>query len=177
MLGKVNEDGVSSFGMGGMNLNGDGATEIDDDHTSGRNDGHGEGLADVAIEDEANRLTPFDQIDHFEGASRAVHMWLAEWGGLDTWPQFLDDRYRASQASGLVDQWVRSVVDHADRGRLLERLLGQMETTLPQEMWRIRELWRQQTRILGLVVKALTLIEVRVDLIQRGPFNLFDRSG
>ncbi len=30
--------GDASFGMGGMNLNGDGATETDDDRTSGRGD-------------------------------------------------------------------------------------------------------------------------------------------
>ncbi|TFK59625.1 hypothetical protein BDN72DRAFT_905673 [Pluteus cervinus] len=125
-----------------------------------------------AIEDEVNRLTPFSEIDHFGDASRAIHGWLAEWGGLESWPHFLDVGFQTARMSGHTDEWVQLVVDHADRGRLLERLLGQMETTLPLEMWKIRELWRQQTQLLGLVVKALTLIEVRVDVLKNGWFNL-----
>ncbi|TFK59937.1 hypothetical protein BDN72DRAFT_905404 [Pluteus cervinus] len=126
---------------------------------------------DCAIEDEVNRLTPFNEVNHFDNASRAVYDWLAEWGGLESWPKTLDMGFQMAQTSGRVDEWARSVVDHADRGRLLERLLGQMETTLPLEMWKIRELWRQQTHLVGLVVKALTLIEVRVNLFQKGSFN------
>ncbi|TFK58845.1 hypothetical protein BDN72DRAFT_735529, partial [Pluteus cervinus] len=101
-----------------------------------------------------------------------IHNWLAEWGGLESWPQHLDSGYETALAAGRADHWVQSVVDHADRGRLLEKMLGQMETALPREMWRIRELWRQQTQLVGLVVKALTLIEVRVNVVTRGVFNL-----
>ncbi|TFK60135.1 hypothetical protein BDN72DRAFT_546318 [Pluteus cervinus] len=129
-----------------------------------------------AIEDERIRLTPFNEIDHFEEASRAINGWLAEWGGLESWPRFLDVGYEAARKSGSVDLWVSSALDHADRGRLLEKMLGQMETTLPEEMWKIRELWRRQTVLVGLVVKALTLIEVRVDVIQHGPFNLLHQG-
>ncbi|TFK60903.1 hypothetical protein BDN72DRAFT_778840, partial [Pluteus cervinus] len=101
-----------------------------------------------------------------------IHDWLAEWGGLDSWPHHLESGYKNAVASGDVNAWTQSILDHADRGRLLEKMLGQMETTLPHEMWRIRELWRQQTQLVGLVVKALTLIEVRADVIKRGAFNL-----
>ncbi|TFK72666.1 hypothetical protein BDN72DRAFT_762920, partial [Pluteus cervinus] len=98
--------------------------------------------------------------------------WLAEWGGLESWPQHLEATYETALVSGNVDCWVQSVLDHADRGRLLEKLLGQMEMALPHEMWRIRELWRHQTQLISLVVKALTLIEVRVNVIRKSLFNL-----
>ncbi|TFK60485.1 hypothetical protein BDN72DRAFT_779345, partial [Pluteus cervinus] len=101
-----------------------------------------------------------------------IHDWLAEWGGLDSWPQHLDSGYEVAVVSGTVNAWMQSVVIHADRGRLLEKMLGQMETALPQEMWQIRELWRQQTQLIALVVKALTLIEVRANVIRKGLFNL-----
>ncbi|TFK58990.1 hypothetical protein BDN72DRAFT_906242 [Pluteus cervinus] len=118
------------------------------------------------------RLTPFEEIDHFRAASDAVNAWLAEWGGLEVWPRRLDSGYEAAKKTGHVDQWIQMALDHADRGRLLHNLLSQMETVLPPELWKIRELWRQQTVLLGLVIKGLALIEMRVDIVQRGPFNL-----
>ncbi|TFK59263.1 hypothetical protein BDN72DRAFT_906021 [Pluteus cervinus] len=123
-------------------------------------------------EDERICLTPFNEIDHFSAASDAVNAWLAEWGGLEAWLGYLDSGYEAAKATGCVDHWIQKVLDHADRGRLLRNLLGQMETALPQEVWKIRELWRQQTVLLGLVIKGLAVIELRVDIIRRGPFNL-----
>ncbi|TFK60199.1 hypothetical protein BDN72DRAFT_940757 [Pluteus cervinus] len=118
------------------------------------------------------RLTPFDEMDHFNAASNAVHTWLAEWGGLEAWAGCLDSGYENAKETGQIDQWIQKVLDHADRGRLLRNLLGQMETALPPELWKIRELWRQQTVLLGLVIKGLVLIEVRVDIVRGGPFNL-----
>ncbi|TFK58931.1 hypothetical protein BDN72DRAFT_948610 [Pluteus cervinus] len=129
----------------------------------------------VGVDDdelERIRLTPFDEMDHFNAASNAVHTWLAEWGGLEAWSGHLDSGYETAKETGHIDQWIQKVLDHADRGRLLRNLLGQMETALPPELWKIRELWRQQTVLLGLVIKGLVLIEVRVDIIHKGPFNL-----
>ncbi|TFK58189.1 hypothetical protein BDN72DRAFT_906987 [Pluteus cervinus] len=120
-------------------------------------------------------LTPFDEMDHFNAASNAVHAWLAEWGGLEAWPGHLDSGYKAAKETGHIDEWIQNVLDHADRGRLLHNLLGQMETALPPELWKIRELWRQQTILLGLVIKGLVLVEVQVDIVRRGPFNLIQQ--
>ncbi|TFK60232.1 hypothetical protein BDN72DRAFT_864527 [Pluteus cervinus] len=131
-----------------------------------------ESAAEDVDEGEGIRLTPFDEIDHFNAASDAINAWLAEWGGLEAWPGRLDSGYEAAKATGCVDHWIQKVLDHADRGRLLRNLLGQMETALPQELWKIRELWRQQTVLLGLVIRGLELIELRVDIIRGGPFNL-----
>ncbi|TFK61212.1 hypothetical protein BDN72DRAFT_728206, partial [Pluteus cervinus] len=110
--------------------------------------------------------------DYFEVASSSVATWLAEWGGLESWSKHLDSGYRAALAADGVDKWVESVLEHADRGRLLEKMLGQMETTLPLEMWKIRELWRQHSILLGQVVKALALVDIRVGILRAGPFNL-----
>ena len=114
-------------------------------------------------------------MDHFNAAANAVHAWLAEWGGLEAWPGHLDSGYETAKETGHLDQWIQKVLDHADRGRLLRNLLGQMETALPPELWKIRELWRQQTDLLALVIKGLVLIEVRVDIVRGGPFNLIQQ--
>ncbi|TFK59704.1 hypothetical protein BDN72DRAFT_905606 [Pluteus cervinus] len=126
-----------------------------------------------AVEDARNlRLAPESQLDFLRATIKLVNEWLQEWGGLQSWDDYLDSRFIAARQSGNVDQWVKHVVEHADRGRLYEKMLSQMESTIPADMWKIRELWREQSECIKVVATALALIRLRVNLVHRNPFNL-----
>ncbi|TFK59976.1 hypothetical protein BDN72DRAFT_780003 [Pluteus cervinus] len=113
------------------------------------------------------------QIDYFQEAEDLVNDWLTEWGGLECWNRYLDKGFLEAKATGDVDRWTSAIMDHADRGRRLAGIIGQMETNIPTEMWKIRELWRQQTVLASHIFRGLALIEVRVDVVRTGgPFNL-----
>lgn len=124
-----------------------------------------------AIEDDLN-LVEASQIGNLEHVAKLAHSWLGDWGGLDAWNDYLDTGYQSARKSDTVPQWMSRVQGHAYRGRLLTRMLEEMELYIPLEMWKVREMWRQQTILIFQVTKALTLIEVRLDLIRRGPFSL-----
>ncbi|TFK60792.1 hypothetical protein BDN72DRAFT_722615, partial [Pluteus cervinus] len=98
--------------------------------------------------------------------------WLSEWGGLDLWGRYLDEGFVQAKLAGDVDGWVKGVMEHADRGRLLAAMVDQMDANIPAEMWKIRNLWRQQMVMARRLFKGLILIEVRVDPIRPGPFNV-----
>lgn len=125
-----------------------------------------------ATEDDPNLMETASQIGHLEHVAKLVHSWLGDWGGLDAWNNYLDTEYQSARKSGSVPQWMNHVQGHAYQGRLLARMLEQMELYIPLEMWKVREMWRQQTILVFQVAKALALIEVRLDLIRRGPFSL-----
>lgn len=123
-------------------------------------------------EDHENRAKGRLQFDYLAETSELVLGWASCWGGVHNWNGALDHGYQAAKNSGDLNHWLSDVLEHADRGRLLVRMLDQTSSALPTEMWKIRELWRQQVSLLTLVLKALALIEVRIDLVKMGPFNL-----
>ncbi|TFK60140.1 hypothetical protein BDN72DRAFT_864597 [Pluteus cervinus] len=135
-------------------------------------------LSRLAIEDEGNRLPPsLTQNDYFRETTHLVQEWLAEWGGLERWNAHLDSGFHEAKAVGNIDGWAERVLLHAHRGRLLAGILNQMELNIPPEMWRIRELWRQQVVLTGQVYRALTIIEVCVDVVHlHSPFNLLNQD-
>jgi hypothetical protein len=61
---------------------------------------------------------------------------------------------------------------HAERGRLILRVLEGMTGWLPKQMWKIREIWRKVFELLGIVYRGLACIETRVDIIRSSSFNL-----
>lgn len=127
-------------------------------------------------EDDNNCATGRSQFDYLAETSELVSSWASRWGGVDNWNRALDDGYQVAKQSGNLNLWLSDVLEHADRGRLLARMLDQMSSALPTEMWKIRELWRQQYSLLTLVLRALALIEVRINFVNTGPFNLCNRG-
>lgn len=130
---------------------------------------------DWVVEDGQN--SPANATDRYLlDTTQLVHNWTAHWGGVHGWGHALDSGYSVAKESGTLDQWADNVLEHADRGRLIVHMLQQMNGALPKEMWKIRELWRQHTNLLTLVVKGLMTIEVRLDILKPGPFNLWSSS-
>jgi len=84
--------------------------------------------------------------------------------------------WRLQNQAGHLDEWIYEVNCHASRGR---RYLSHMENingVLPKEMWRIRELWRQQVDLLKILLCGIDSIELRVNIVEKGMFNLITLS-
>jgi hypothetical protein len=101
-----------------------------------------------------------------------VEGWTGRWGGLVNWSHALQVGYTDAKESRKVDEWVQDVLMHAERGRLILRVLEGMTGWLPKQMWKIREIWRKVFELLGIVYRGLACIETRVDIIRSSSFNL-----
>lgn len=90
--------------------------------------------AGQAVDDDGS--SPASGVTHqyFVDTARLVHDWAAHWGGIHGWGLSLDGAYTDAKRSGTLDQWAGEVLEHADRGRLLVRMLQQTNTVLPMEM-------------------------------------------
>jgi hypothetical protein len=106
--------------------------------------------------------------------------WAGKWGGSANWPYALEVGYAAAKEIGEleVNEWVRNVLVHAERGRYLIQTLEGMKGWLPKEMWKIREIWRRVLESLGVLHRGVACIEVRVDIIRLGSssFNLLSNT-
>lgn len=116
------------------------------------------------------------EYDHFMEIRKSVLEWAGRWCGHTNWPHTFDVECAEAAKSGHLDEWIYEVNCHASRGR---RYLSRMENIngmLPKEMWRIRELWRQQVDLLKILLRGIDSIELRVNIVEKGMFNLITLS-
>jgi hypothetical protein len=112
------------------------------------------------------------EYDHFMEIHKSVLEWASCWGGYMNWPHTFNDGYADAVKSDRLDEWVYEINRHASRGRQYLSLMENMNGLLPKEMWRIRELWRQQVDLLKILLRGIGSIELRVNIVEKGMFNL-----
>ena len=93
-------------------------------------------------------------------------------GRLQNWSHALDVGYAGAVKAGRVDEWVHEVCAHADHGRRHLLMMENIGGILPKEMWKIRELWRQKVELLKVLLRGIDCIELRVNIVEPGQFNL-----
>ncbi|TFK72868.1 hypothetical protein BDN72DRAFT_835737 [Pluteus cervinus] len=124
--------------------------------------------AQPPIESNLNRIPvrpPESQSNYVEEVTHLANAWLAEWGGFDSWDTYLEVNclIASIQGIGATEQWIRHVLEHADRGRVYAQMLDRVHEHLPDE---------EHVFLTAHVTKALTLLELRVDRFRTSPFNL-----
>ncbi|TFK73327.1 hypothetical protein BDN72DRAFT_893959 [Pluteus cervinus] len=110
----------------------------------------------------------------FDALEKTASAWLERWGGLRNWGTRLDELYIQARSNGKVSEWGRMASEHHDAGAKLLQEVENMSGALPLEMWMIRHLWRRQSAVLKQVIQGMTLIQVRVDLLEMGPFSVYE---
>lgn len=116
------------------------------------------------------------QHQHFAEMHGAITSWLSCWGGLDRWNATLDRDFATAKEAGNLMNWYRGIMEHKERGRLLLHMAQRFDGALPVEMWMIREIWHKQVEILILLLRGMAYLEVRLDIMDPGPFSFLYNS-
>ncbi|KAJ3569443.1 hypothetical protein NP233_g5046 [Leucocoprinus birnbaumii] len=107
----------------------------------------------------------FEELGRFRVIEGQAVEWMSKWGGVASWPEWLEMSYDEAMKTYRFNEWFEEVWDHADRGRRLETRLFELHGTLPKEHFRVKELYRRAMELVHLLAKAIALIEIRVALI------------
>ncbi|KAJ3560577.1 hypothetical protein NP233_g10747 [Leucocoprinus birnbaumii] len=107
----------------------------------------------------------FPEAHRFAAIEEMVVAWLSKWGGLANWPDWLEMSYIKAAKKDQLDRWLEQVWDQADQGRRLETRLFQLYGTLPEQHYKVKELYRRSVDLVHLLAKAIALIEIRAPLI------------
>ncbi|PPR04249.1 hypothetical protein CVT26_004194 [Gymnopilus dilepis] len=111
---------------------------------------------------------------YLAGLRGLVQKWGSVWGGITFWPDafeemFLDAcKHGQSQAMELAYQ----VWDHADEGRGLLHEVEKMDGVLPNDSRALKILWTEYSQLQHMLVRAITIIEARMNALDSGIFRL-----
>jgi len=90
--------------------------------------------------------------------------WLSRWGGFDYWVTSLEASYQKALGGDYVDRWKEHISDHARKGQfLLSELRNMANQDLPQEVYQLRELWKEQLRLVEALTAGITLINLELN--------------
>ncbi|KAG6809812.1 hypothetical protein H0H92_014634 [Tricholoma furcatifolium] len=99
----------------------------------------------------------FDEMGQLYRIKKNVMAWSSGWNGSANWDSGLDDSFKRAVENNCVERWRAEVTHHTYIGR---QLLGQMQIfdhRLPQEEWKIRELWRLRLELAEVLIRGLTI--------------------
>ncbi|TFK70511.1 hypothetical protein BDN72DRAFT_896412 [Pluteus cervinus] len=109
----------------------------------------------------------------FATFEKRVEDWLNEWGGLENWNSYMEEAWlEAREDNDALSAWGEMVAVHHQRGTELAQYLESLDGRLPREMWMIRHLWKCQAKVMMMLARGLAYIEVRLNLLNPGPFGL-----
>ncbi|KAF8158048.1 hypothetical protein B0H34DRAFT_439509 [Crassisporium funariophilum] len=95
----------------------------------------------------------------------AVLNWAKGWGGVTYWSIGLDKSFNLAVKERRVEVWQAQLHNHGAQGRRMLSRLHFMEGDLPVEMWKIRELWRIQIELVEILVKGITILELKSSIL------------
>ncbi|KAF5381782.1 hypothetical protein D9615_005372 [Tricholomella constricta] len=85
--------------------------------------------------------------DNFQDLAAEIHVWRDAYGGSQGWASALDASWDRAWKTDTTDKWLTAVWEHANEGRDLLARMRLMEGQLPLEMWKLREMWRQEVEL------------------------------
>lgn len=94
-----------------------------------------------------------------------VIYWTSGWGGLLVWPESLNLSLMNAVNDEQTERWMEEVLHHAASGCRLLTNLQEIEGSLPEEDWKVKELWRVSFELVQMLVKGITIMESRISLI------------
>lgn len=94
-----------------------------------------------------------------------VVYWASGWGGIVMWPDTLNMSLLHAVNGVQVERFTKEIFRHASSGRRLLATLQQIEGSLPEEEWQVKELWRISVELVQILVKGITIMESRVSLL------------
>lgn len=110
-------------------------------------------------------LKPFHELNLLKEYRAEIVEWARGWGGVTLWDVALERSFNNAVEESRVELWREQLADHAMLGRKLLGMLHQMNGRLPRESWKIRELWRLRIELVEILVKGLTILELKTSIL------------
>ncbi|EDR11737.1 uncharacterized protein LACBIDRAFT_324503 [Laccaria bicolor S238N-H82] len=98
--------------------------------------------------------------------------WSSLWGGYKLWAQVLPSEYSSALKANKGGKFIEACCDHIKKGSEMLATLRFFGGILPEEPWKIRQLWTIVAGLLEIMIEALTIMETRINFIQDDPMNL-----
>lgn len=113
----------------------------------------------------SNQSGPFKELDRLLEFRASVVEWARGWGGVAWWNEGLDQSFNIAVEENRVDLWREQVSNHMELGRSILGRLHEMDGKLPDERWKVRELWRLKIELVEIVVKGITTLDIKSSIL------------
>ncbi|KAF8065147.1 hypothetical protein FPV67DRAFT_1671432 [Lyophyllum atratum] len=124
-----------------------------------------ESIVAITAEDTLPEPGSYQELDELNELRLWVIRWGKGWGGISNWDTGLDASYNHALKRDNVAHWREQISKHAQTGRLLLGRVHTMDGSLPTAGWKIRELWREKSTLLDLLVRGVTTLEIKTSIL------------
>ncbi|KAJ3534103.1 hypothetical protein NMY22_g7062 [Coprinellus aureogranulatus] len=104
-----------------------------------------------------------------------IMRWCTPWGGVSAWSETFEVLFQTACRVGarFTDKhWLKKIWGHAAVGRQLLALLRHTNLPLPEDPEAVRLLWTKKMDDAEILIKGVTIIETRFDILARGMFSV-----
>ncbi|KAG6807477.1 hypothetical protein H0H92_007333 [Tricholoma furcatifolium] len=114
---------------------------------------------------EVARPQMFDELEQLHRIKKNVAAWSSGWNGSANWDLSLDESFMLTVENNSVERWKAEISHHTYIGRQLLAQMQVFDHRLPQEEWKIRELWRIRLELAQVLIRGLTILELKNSIL------------
>ncbi|KAF6756414.1 hypothetical protein DFP72DRAFT_1169019 [Ephemerocybe angulata] len=131
-------------------------------------------ISDGTILPNAASSLDIPEWDRFREIHPLVIRWTTPWGGVNAWAESFETIFYTMCAKGKTEtsNWLRAIWGHAETGKRLLDLLRTTNLPLPDNPVNTQLLWTKKMEATEILVKGITIIETRYNVMGRGVFGV-----
>ncbi|KAG6913826.1 hypothetical protein DXG01_004059 [Tephrocybe rancida] len=107
----------------------------------------------------------FDELEQLYRIRENVVNWSSGWTGAANWNIALDHSFNKAVENDRVENWREQLYSHLTLGRNLLAQLQIMDHRLPNEHWKVRELWRLRLELAEVLIRGITILEIKTSIL------------